>query len=199
MVDMQLWFVGGGVTGTEPGKCIHGEGECVGQRFFSCAQNATWAGLQRPAEPRGQFSGPSFRQSPLWMDFQRCAYGPCDGSAAILGPTHPCKTYTTFTETSKNSIMRDCAAKLNMSWAELSACGAGARGQALMTGSGEVSKMRKVEYGLQGLPVIRVNGVHVKTKRPIPIVCGPSPEEVRAVVCAAIPAGQRPARCKRDQ
>ena len=26
MVDLQLWFVGGGVTGTEPGKCIHGEG-----------------------------------------------------------------------------------------------------------------------------------------------------------------------------
>ena len=26
MVDLQLWFVGGGVTGTEPGRCIHGEG-----------------------------------------------------------------------------------------------------------------------------------------------------------------------------
>ena len=67
------------------------------------------------------------------------------------------------------------------------------------SGSGSVSKMRKVEYGLQGRPVIRVNGDHVKTKRPIPIVCGPSPEEVRAVVCEAIPAAQRPLRCKRDQ
>ena len=48
------------------------------------------------------------------------------------------------------------AGKLNMSWTALAQCGLGARGQALMTASGEVAKKRKVEYGLQGLPVVRV-------------------------------------------
>jgi hypothetical protein len=195
-VDFNLWFVGGGITGTEPGKCIHGEDECVGQRFFSCAQNMSLAAVPGAVGLRGgEFSGPSYRQSPLWLEFQRCSYGPCDGSAAILGPSHPCKTYTTFTETTKNTIMRDCAAKLNISWTELAGCGLGARGQALMAGSGQVSKQRKVEYGLQGLPVVRINGVEVKTHKLIPIVCGPSPEEVRKAVCEAFPAASRPAKC----
>jgi hypothetical protein len=38
----------------------------------------------------------------------------------------------------------------------------------------------QVEYGLQGLPVVRVNGAEVKTKKLIPLVCGPSPAEVSA-------------------
>ena len=185
-VDFKLWFVGGGITGTEPGKCIHGEGECVGQRFFSCAQNMSLpsgAGLEPVTFP------PSYRESPLWLEFQRCSYGACDGSAAILGPSHPCKTYTTFTETTKNTIMKDCATKLNISWTALAQCGLGARGQALMTASGEYAKKHKVEYGLQGLPVVRVKVLdtftQVKTKKLIPIVCGPSPEEVLKAICSA--------------
>ena len=73
-----MWFVGGGVTGTEPGKCIHGEGECVGQRFFSCAQNMSRARAKLPPAAPGLF-GPSYRTEPTWLDFQRCAYGKCDG------------------------------------------------------------------------------------------------------------------------
>ena len=68
--------------------------------------------------------------------------------------------------------MRGCAAKLNMSWTSLADCGLGARGQQLLAASGQYSKDHKVEYGLQGLPVVRVNGVEVKTKKLIPIVCG---------------------------
>ena len=50
-----------------------------------------------PATGRGgyhggrEFTGPSYRESQLWLEFQRCSYGACDGSAAILGPSHPCK------------------------------------------------------------------------------------------------------------
>ena len=100
LVDLRLWFVGGGITGTEPGKCIHGEGECVGQRFFVCAQNMSRLDAHLPARgPPGMFS-PSYRQSQTWLDFQHCAYGKCDGSAAVLGG--PCKTYTTFNEYTKN-------------------------------------------------------------------------------------------------
>jgi hypothetical protein len=176
-VDMRLWFVGGGATGTEPGKCIHGEGECVGQRFFVCAQNMSRSHSRPPLPPTptapGLF-GPSYRQTSQWLEFQRCAYGPCDGSMAVLGASHPCKTYTTFNEFTKNDIMQRCAKQVGLDWGELSACGGGARGQALLTQSGEVSKQRHVEYGLQGLPVVRINGVLVKTHKLIPVVCGPS-------------------------
>lgn len=162
-VDFRLWFVGGGVTGTEPGKCIHGEGECVGQRFFVCAQNMSRVEAHLPPTATPGMFGPSYRQSQTWLDFQHCAYGKCDGSAAILGG--PCKTYTTFNEFTKNDIMKNCAAKLGLNWGDLSACGSGSRGQMLLTQSGTVSKDRHIEYGLQGLPVVHINGVEIRTHK----------------------------------
>ena len=71
----------------------------------------------------------------------------------------------TFNEFTKNDIMKNCAAKLGLDWRELSACGSGPRGQMLLTQSGTVSKDRHVEYGLQGLPVVHVNGVEIKTHK----------------------------------
>ena len=206
-VDFNLWFVGGGVTGTEPGKCIHGEGECVGQRFFACAQNMSRARAHLPPTTPGLF-GPSYRTEQTWLDFQHCAYGKCDGSAAILGG--PCKTYSTFNEYTKNDIMKNCAAKVGLDWGELSACGSGARGQALLLQSGTIAKNRHVEYGLQGLPVVHVNGVLIKTHKPIPIVCGPSAHvgsdgsspgknpEVLEHICTLLKAGgTTPKQCEK--
>ena len=43
-------------------------------------------------------------------------------------------------------------------------------------------------YGAQGLPVVVVNGQVVRTHQPIPLECGPTPKEVLAAVCAALPA-----------
>jgi hypothetical protein len=136
--------------------------------------------------------------------------------------------------------MKNCAAKLGLDWGDLSACGGGARGQALLTQSGAISKKRHIEYGLQGrfiipylkhcrvgdmpgcdlcpkpksshagLPVVHINGVEIKTHKPIPIVCGPSAHvgsdgsspgahpEVLEHLCALLKAsGNTPQKCQK--
>ena len=53
-----------------------------------------------------------------------------------------------------------------------------------------------VTYGMDGLAPIFVDGVKVKTKKLIPVVCGPVPDEVRSAVCTALKAkGASPAAC----
>jgi hypothetical protein len=129
-----------------------------------------------------------YRDSPEWLDFQNCSYGRCDGSAAVKGASHPCKTYTTFGEFHKNDIMKNCSSKLSIDWATLNKCGDTAqsdKGQKLMEVSAAYSASLGVKYGLQGLPVVHIAGMdgHVDTKQPIPITCGPTPLEVLKDIC----------------
>ena len=187
LLDFRQEFVGGyGKNGA--GKCIHGAEECVGQRFLLCAQHL--------AAPKTR----TYRENPAWLDFQACSYGPCSGCAAILGPQCPCTNYTSFPEYQKNDIMKDCAATTGIDWAALEACATGAVGEQLLIASANASTAAGVVYGLQGLPVVHiVNGAtggdtRVKTKQPIPIVCGPTPKEVLAVVCDALP-DPKPSNC----
>ena len=88
----------------------------------------------------------------------------------------------------QNDIMKNCSAKLGLDWAALNTCGDQAQsgaGQQLMVQSAAVSAADDVSYGLQGLPVVHVEGMsgkeHVKTLQPIPITCGPTPIEVLKV------------------
>jgi hypothetical protein len=173
-LDFQQYFV----AGSKPSNCIHGEGECVVHRHFVCAQNMSGTEF------------PTFRANKQWLAFQNCAYGPCDGSAAIEGPKHPCKTYTTLGQFEKNDIMKNCSAKVGLDWAALNHCGDTAQsqdGQTLMEASAAVSAKDKVHYGLEGLPVVHVAGLDtawVRTKQLIPIVCGPTPTEVLDAICS---------------
>lgn len=55
---------------------------------------------------------------------------------------------------------------------------------------------RLARYGLDGLAPIAVDGVLVKTKKPIPLVCGPIPSEVTVAVCRALSdKGLKPKGC----
>ena len=182
-IDFTQHFVGSGVLPghIDPTKCIHGEGECVGQRHFSCAK----ANLSSHA---GSGENTSFRLDGRWLDFQRCSYGICTDCAAIRGPHCPCSNYTTFTDFASNNIMKSCAAQVGLPWDQLHACGTGPEGQQLMEASSRVSNDDKVTYGLDGLAPIYVNGVKVKTRQLIPLVCGPTPKEITAALCAALRA-----------
>ena len=57
-----------------------GEEECVGQRFFACAQN-----LSAAAPTPGGGVAP-YSTASKWLDFEACSYGPCTDCAAIMGP-----------------------------------------------------------------------------------------------------------------
>lgn len=174
-VNFEQYFVGD--LHKDVSKCIHGEGECVGQRHFACAQNMSVRGDE-------------------WIAFETCSYGKCTGCAAIEGKHCPCETYTSFTEFSSNDIMKGCAATAGLEWDDLHACGTGADGQALMEASSTRSNDDGITYGADGLAPIYVDGVKVKTKQLIPVVCGPTPKEVKAAVCSALAAkGATPAAC----
>jgi len=119
-LDFTQFFVGGGLH-DDPSTCIHGEGECVGQRHFACAQSMSMSmGIKHEL---------SYLDDPTWLNFQQCSYGTCSGCAAIEGPQCPCLTYTNFTDYNNNSIMLNCAAKLQLDWTKLHTCGTSDEGQ----------------------------------------------------------------------
>ena len=61
-----------------------------------------------------------------------------------------CSNYTTFPEFGKNTVMKDCAAKVGLDWSALNGCGTGPLGQQLMEESSKVSNARKITYGADG-------------------------------------------------
>eukprot|EP00040_Diaphanoeca_grandis_P039678 m.259780 g.259780 ORF g.259780 m.259780 type:complete len:248 (-) comp38674_c0_seq1:361-1104(-) len=167
LVDFQQFFVGDLTKNVA--KCIHGEEECVAQRFFACAQNMSGA--------------LPYSQSGKWLEFEACAYGACTDCAAIEGEHCPCYNYTVFPEFQKNDILRECAARVGFDGDKLFACGTGPLGQQLMEASSTISNKDGITYGVDGLAPIYLDGVKIPTKNPIPIVCGPVPKEVKAAVC----------------
>lgn len=186
LVDFTQNFVGDLVK--DPNKCIHGEEECVAQRHFACAQNIS--------DPTSAAHPPPFSATPAWLAFEVCSYGHCTDCAAIEGPHCPCSNYTTFPEYTKNDIMRRCADSSGLSWDALHSCSTGPLGQQLMADSARRSNAAHVTYGVDGLAPIYVDGVRVKTRKPIPVVCGPVPDEVETAVCTALRAkGKTPPAC----
>jgi hypothetical protein len=171
-VDFTQYFVGSLTKNVH--KCIHGEAECVAQRHFACAQNMSTVKKL------------SHLDSSKWLDFEACSYGVCTNCPAIEGKHCPCANYTNFQDFEHNDIMKNCAAKVGLDWAQLNACGTGPQGDALMAASATRSNNDGVTYGVDGLAPIFVNGVKVATKKPIPIVCGPTPDEVLPAVCAEL-------------
>lgn len=183
LVDFQQFFVGD--LTKNPHKCIHGEGECVAQRHFACAQHmATQHKL-------------SYRDSTKWLDFEVCSYGECTDCAAILGPHCPCRTYSNFNDYEHNDVMKNCSAQVGLEWTELHECAINGTGEALMVISAERSNSDNITYGVDGLAPIYVDGVKVHTKEPIPVVCGPVPRETHTKVCQVLEThGLTPPACK---
>jgi hypothetical protein len=76
-------------------ECIHGGEECLGHRYFVCAQNLTTTpGM-----------APSYSDTTRWLDFQSCSYGECSKCDVFteLFCLTPCTTYTTFTKVCMHS------------------------------------------------------------------------------------------------
>ena len=177
-------------------KCIHGDEECLGHRYFLCAQNLTGT----PG------TVPSYRDSQQWLNFQNCSYGQCsqcDVFTELLCLT-PCTTYATFTQPSSNDIMKTCAGKTGINWEQLQQCANGPAALELQKRSAEASRAAHAAYGTKGLPVVYItspNGTQVQVKTaqpgaPLPLYCGPTPLEVLRVICgnllAADPTGNYP-------
>lgn len=171
--------------------CIHGAEECLGHRYFLCAQQQ--AGGNRSV-PRSGWLPPSYRASQQWLDFQACSYGTCQLCDVFTGLfcLTPCATYTTFTKPDKNDIMETCAAKIGLSWPGLQACAGGELADVLQIASATVARTNKAFYGTKGLPVVTVGPqgavapTHVRTAQKIPLVCGPTPLEVLGVLCSEL-------------
>ena len=92
--------------------------------------------------------------------------------------------------------MKNCANKVGLDWEKLNTCGTGPQGDALMAASATRANDNGITYGVDGLAPIFVDGIKVKTKKLIPVVCGPVPDEVKKVVCAALKKkGASPTAC----
>lgn len=166
-------------------KCIHGAEECLGHRYFLCAQHlAAAAAGGPPGLP------PTYRMSKAWLDFQSCSYGQCMLCDVFteLACLQPCATYTNFTNPSANDIMRDCATAGGIDWAMLQACAnpSSALGQSLQSASALQCVHDNATYGTRGLPVVTVGAHHVQTAQALPLVCGPTPLEVLGAICRAL-------------
>ena len=164
-------------------ECIHGEEECLGHRFFLCAQQ-----LALPAAG----GNASYRAATAWLDFQACSYGACMQCDVFteLACLTPCTTYLDFTKPAQNDIMKRCAAATGLDWGALQACAApGAPlGQALQVTSARACIERRATYGTQGLPVVDVGTTRIHTTEKVPLFCGPTPVELLTGVCAELRA-----------
>eukprot|EP00040_Diaphanoeca_grandis_P014836 m.75368 g.75368 ORF g.75368 m.75368 type:complete len:284 (+) comp24779_c0_seq1:114-965(+) len=182
--------------GTDPAssgkyfECIHGDEECLGHRYFLCAQH-----LSRQ-DNRSSMSPPSYRSSSKWLEFQSCSYGQCqecDVFTELLCLT-PCTTYTTFTQPDKNHIMEQCAEKVGIDWDTLENCANGNEAHQLQIASASVCRERKAPYGLKGLPVVTIgtknapSPTFVHTTQKIPLFCGPTPLEWLRTLCGEMEA-----------
>jgi len=55
-----------------------------------------------------------------------------------------------------------------------------------MRASSQHSKDAKIKYGIDGLAPIYLNSKKITTSKPIPLVCGPTMEEVAVAICAEL-------------
>jgi hypothetical protein len=138
-------------------QCIHGDEECVGHRYFLCAQQQQQQQQQQttllPRGP-GKFAPPRYLSDPKWLDFQRCSYGACqqcDVFTQLLCFT-PCTTYMSFTKPKDNHIMQNCAVDVGLDWGALQRCAAAGaeEGDVLQRSSAAISKARNATYGGPG-------------------------------------------------
>eukprot|EP00035_Acanthoeca_spectabilis_P000197 m.71700 g.71700 ORF g.71700 m.71700 type:complete len:290 (-) comp10077_c0_seq2:1224-2093(-) len=180
-------------------SCVHGAEECLGHRYFLCAQ--AQAGNASNPPPAG-WGPPRYRETTSWLDFQRCSYGQCQLCDVFteLFCFLPCKTYTNFTKPHSNEIMKRCALDLGFDWSALQRCVDGHDGDVLQTASAAAVEERGDTYGTKGLPVVTVASstghvVRVTTTQKVPLFCGPTPLEVLRVICSAFPSGASPAVC----
>ena len=167
-------------------KCIHGPEECLGHRYFLCAQHLAVAAAAAGAPD----SPPTYRTSHVWLDFQSCSYGQCMLCDVFteLACLQPCATYNNFTDPSGNDIMRNCAYAGGIDWATLQACAdpSSALGQSLQSASARQCVQDNATYGTRGLPVVTVGAHRVTTTQAVPLVCGPTPLEVLGAICMAL-------------
>ena len=172
IVDFRQPFVGTPFANASKGgptKCFHGEGECKFQSWLLCAQNqsAPWPGR-------------------AWWDFQLCVDGTCSDSGSKLSP---CTAQ--YENPGNATLLRDCSARAGLDFDALSACATGAEGAALMDASARYASAQGVSYGMQGLPVVRVNGKQISKFWD----CHVPVAHVIAEVCAAYTGPKRPAKC----
>ena len=162
-------------------QCIHGDEECLGHRYFLCAQHLAMPGAS---------GAPSYRNSTKWLDFQACSYGTCMQCDVFteLACLTPCTTYTSFTKPGQNDIMETCAAQVGLDWAALQACAApnSSLAQALQVASARACIDRRATYGTRGLPVVDVGATRVSTSQALPLFCGPTPLEFLTTVCGEL-------------
>lgn len=155
--------------------CFHKEGECVADRLQACAQAL---------------------YPDKWLEYTVCINGPCAAEisgADMLG----CKTQFDVGTAKNLAVEQHCAAKLNMSWAEINTCWTGAEGVKLMEASASRSDTGpyKAVYGYEGLPVVWINGTRFSSFEQ----CEASSKDYQAkfikAVCVASTARPLPNAC----
>ena len=142
--------------------CFHGKKECDFERWLVCAQDL-------------------YGEEDTYS-WEVCIDGECDGDYAHMDP---CKTQ--YTNPSNITLMQECA-PTKFDFARLQSCATSQEGSDLLYV--DATRFDK-SYGLQGLPVVEVNGKVVSSF----FSCHVSMDKVVSAICEALPQGERPDMC----
>ncbi len=132
----------------------HGDGSVTsfhGSREVSLQQNEVC--VQHLAAEQGDADG-GFIASLLWT---ACINGACSGPGGSFGLEF-CEHQGNVDEEGENEVGRACAEQLGLSFEEIYTCATGELGQQLHWESSSYGNTSEVTYGMQGLPVVWING-----------------------------------------
>eukprot|EP01060_Flectonema_neradi_P019359 TRINITY_DN2645_c0_g1_i11.p1 TRINITY_DN2645_c0_g1~~TRINITY_DN2645_c0_g1_i11.p1 ORF type:complete len:216 (+),score=54.66 TRINITY_DN2645_c0_g1_i11:52-699(+) len=113
-------------------KCFHGHYECEANTLQACAQH---------------LAGDNYV---TWLNYTVCINGPCKH----VGCDHQ------YTVGLPESFEREegCATAVGLNWDDLNSCFKSDLGKQLLIKDADYDKKVHEEYGLEGLPIVKVNG-----------------------------------------
>lgn len=116
-------------------SCMHTLDECVADSLQRCVQE-------------------HYPKWEDWLSYSSCIIGDCDDRPAVLG----CKTQMDVGRPKNLALEQQCAKSHEMDWGVISECWTGPEGVKLMQSDADKSDAVDEGYGLQGLPVVWVDG-----------------------------------------
>ena len=112
--------------------CFHGERECKANTLQACAQH---------------IAGNNTLQ---WLNYTVCINGPCKDVG--------CPEQYSVAEGKSLEREQQCATQVGLSWDAINACWEGDLGKQLLINDAKFDKAEEEDYGMKGLPVLKVNG-----------------------------------------
>mgnify|MGYP001166544709 CR=1 FL=1 len=161
---------------------FHGSSELRSQTYEVCVQHIA-----------DSLTGDGFLQSLAWT---ACINGECTGPGGTFGLEY-CDHQGMLGEGEGTENAEACAAALELPWEEVHTCATGDLGQSLHWESSSFGNNNGVTYGMQGLPVVWLNGERISSFWD----CNSYGTQMRpliSAICEAYQGSEKPEACVTD-